>query len=556
MSMRAAVVGSGPNGLVAACVLAQAGWEVVVYEAAEAAGGALRSAEIFGSGLISDLGASVHPLNLASPAYQQLLAEVGDPNPAAGVDEAPGLHWKHPQIPAAHGYDDGPPVLLHRSLEETAAGLGADGRRWKALLQPVAENWEAVRRAAFTPPSRPYSLRGIAAERGVGIGAGAEWGTGTGMDAEAQAESLLARTSALLQLGARGGLPAAVTSRFFSTGRAQALFAGLAAHSTAPLSRPMTSVFGVVLGAAAHASGWPVMEGGSQRIVDALLKVLQEHGGTVQTGFRVEGLHGTSTSQRGRHKAQRQGWLISGTRVAEGKRDRHRTAEEPADVVVLDLSPQQVLALEGLRLPGAVQRAMHRWDYGPGIVKVDYLVDGPIPWAAPELAEAGTVHLGGSAGQIAASEAAVARGVLPSRPYVLVTQPAAADSTRTPDHRTVAWAYAHVPYGLDAAGTERAVRLMEAEIARQAPDFQQAILQRKVWGPADLQSWNRNLVGGTISGGMPTVLQTFSRPARPLKPYTTGVDGVYLGSASTPPGGGAHGMAGWNAAHTVLRDFS
>ncbi|GAA1810827.1 phytoene desaturase family protein [Nesterenkonia flava] len=537
MSPVAAVVGSGPNGLTAACALAREGFDVTVYEAAEAPGGALRSAELFGEGIISDLGASVHPLNIASPAYDELLA---------GHD----LGWRHPEIPAAHALDGtndaASPVLLRSSLEETAAGLGEDGVRWRQLIGPMVEHWDAVRRAAFTPPSRPFTG---ATRSGQG---------GEAPSLRPQVGQLAHRAHALLQVGARGGLPAAAFARLFRSDRTRALFAGLAGHSTAPLTRPMTSAFGVILAAVAHSSGWPVVQGGSQRIVDALTAELHSHGGRIETGFRIEGVHEAPlpAGRRGiRRDLRRRGWRLEGVRRAhEGARARRRTAEEVADVVVLDVTPAQLLRLQGLNFPQGVQSALRRWEYGSAVVKVDYLLHGPVPWSQPELARAGTVHLGGTAEQIVLSEAAAHRGVLPGRPYVLMAQPSAADPTRTPDDRTVAWAYAHVPRGLDATGTRRAVTLIEEELSRQAPGFRDAVAQRRVWGPAELESWNENLVDGTISGGLPTLMQTFSRPARPWKPYTTGVEGVYLCSSATPPGGGAHGMGGWNAAHRVLRD--
>lgn len=535
MTQRAAVVGSGPNGLTAACELARSGWEVTVYEAAPAPGGAARSVELFGSGLISDLGASIHPLSVASPAYQAVLPEGA-------------IEWAHPEIPAAHGIDGEPPALLHATLEETAEGLGRDGDMWRRLTGPLVRNWDQVRGAVLAPPSTPFH----------GSSAG------------------LRRLGALLQIGALGAWPAVHLMRTFKTERARALFAGLAAHSTAPLNLPLTSAVGLAFAAAAPAQGWPAVRGGTQRIVDALVAELQRHGGQIRTGFNVTGVHDVplSAGRTGvRSDLARRGWRIEGAGRLGGSgrlddagrfaiagepadRGRRRTADQIDDVVLLDLTPAQVLDLEGLPLADRARQALRRWDYGPGVVKIDYLLDGPIPWRHEELAQAGTVHLGGSAAQVVASEAAANRGVLPGRPYVLVAQPSAADATRTPDGRTVCWAYAHVPNGLDAGGVRRAARLIEEELTRSAPQFKDAVLDRRVWGPGELEDWNPNLVGGSVSGGVASLRQTLSGPIGALNPYSTGVDGVYLCSAAAPPGGGAHGMSGYHAAQALLRELA
>ena len=509
MTQRAAVVGSGPNGLTAACRLARAGWEVTVYEAGETPGGAARSAELFGPGIISDLGASIHPLSAASPAYDELLKH-------HDVD------WAQPTIPAAHGIDGARPALLHASLEETAQALGRDGDLWRWVVGPLANNWDEVSQAVLNPPLGRASFTRVR------------------------------RAAALMQLGSAGAMPASSLLRSFRTDRARALFAGLAAHSTAPLTNPLTAAVGLTFGAAAHAQGWPAVRGGSQQLVDALVAELESHGGQLRTDFEVTGLHEESPSSTGAGSPiRRRRWRVEGS-AAHQRSSAARAASGEADVVVLDLTPAQVLRLDGVPLAPRARRALGRWNYGPGVVKIDYLLDGPIPWQHQELAHAGTVHLGGSAQQVVASEAAANRGVLPGRPYVLLAQPSAADSTRTPDERTVCWAYAHVPNGLDDAGVARTVRMIEAEITRQAPTFRQTVLDRKVWGPAELQDWNANLVGGSVSGGVAGLRTTLSGPISALRPYSTGVDGLYLCSSATPPGGGAHGMNGFNAAAAVL----
>ncbi|TLP79997.1 phytoene desaturase family protein [Nesterenkonia sphaerica] len=541
MTLHAAIVGSGPNGLTAACMLARAGWEVTVYEAGKLPGGAARSAELFGPGLISDLGASVHPLAAASTAYAEITASAP---PGSG-----GLDFAHPPVAAAHPGDGkgAAPALLHRSLERTTAELGEDAELWRWIFGPLVNNWEAVKEAIFTPPSRPFA----------GISRGHHDDALSSL--RAVRRLLWAGTSrgaAFAQFGAVGAMPARNLMRSFKTDRARDLFAGLAAHSTAPLTRPLTAAVGVILAAAAHTEGWPVIRGGSQQLVDLLTADLRAHGGEIVTDFRVEGLRDvplTGLRLGVRKNLRRRGYRIEGRRAGD-RGPRRRTGEEVADVVVLDMTPRQMLQMEGLHLTDRVARRLQRWKYGPGVVKIDYLVDGPIPWQAEGLDGAGTVHLGGSAEQITASEAAANSGVLPGRPYVLLTQPSAADDSRTPDHRTVCWAYAHVPLGLDAAGTARAAELIEQEICRWAPQFRDAVLERKVWSPADLETWNANLVGGNVSAGLSTIGQTFAGPASMRRPYSAGMEAVYACSAATPPGGGAHGMSGYNAARAVLQD--
>lgn len=541
---RAAVVGSGPNGLTAACVLARQGWDVTVYEAADAPGGALRSAEILGEGVISDLGASVHPFGIGSPAFVEL-----------GL-AARGLQWAHPAIPVAHGLDADPPALLHPSLEQTAAELGADRAAWKAVFAPMVEQWEQVRRAAMAPPLQTFGHL----YRDTAVLAKAESLTSDRSLSRpsvhtplgsilADGEAIATRLTALARLGLRGAWPADVAARLFRTPRARALFAGMAAHSTVPFSHPLTSAFAVLFGAAGHATGWPVARGGSQAIVDALVAELKARGGRIETGFEVTAVQKVPGRRRPVHR-------IRGRRSAPfgGGRGRAVVADVPAEVVLADLTPAQLLRLDGLELPPGRRRALRRWTYGPGIVKIDYLIDGPIPWTHLQLAGAGTVHLGGSHAQISASEAAVARGVLPGRPYVLLAQPSAADDSRAPAGQTVAWAYAHVPHGLSGSAAARAARFIDEEIARHAPGFPDAVLARQVWTPEDLESMDANLVGGSVSGGMPTVGQMIARPTLSRTSYQSGAEGVWICSSSTPPGGGAHGMCGYNAARAVLRE--
>jgi phytoene dehydrogenase-like protein len=469
----AAVVGSGPNGLAAAVVLARAGLDVTVHEAAGAAGGAARSAAVLGPGTVVDLGSAVHPFGVASPLFAQL-----------GLHRH-GLEWLHPPVVAAHPLDDGPPGLLHRSLERTAEGLGADGRAWSLLHRGVVERWEETVESVLGPLVRvPEHPR------------------------------------ALASFGLRAPWPAAATARaLFRTEQARGLFAGSAAHAVLPPRHVLTSAFGTLFGAAAHATGWPVARGGSQAVVDALVADLEEHGGRVLVRSPV-------------------------TDLAQVR---------PADVVLLDLTPRQVLGLRGLELPDRYRRALARWRYGTASYKVDLLLDGPVPWRDPRVAEAGTVHVGGTLAEIGAAEEQARAGRLPERPFVLVAQQGAADPSRAPVGRQVLWAYAHVPHGCD---DPRAGERVLQQLERFAPGVRDRVRERVDTSPAGLEAWNANLVGGDIGGGALDGLQQVFRPAVQADPYATGVPGVWLCSSSTPPGGGVHGMAGYHAARRALRGLA
>lgn len=301
----------------------------------------------------------------------------------------------------------------------------------------------------------------------------------------------------------------------FDGPRARALFAGNAAHAMLPLSAPASASFGLVLATLGHAVGWPLPRGGSQTIADALASYLQSLGGEIESGRKVESLA-----------------ELAGTRT-----------------VLLDVTPRQLLALAGDRLPSRYRRALARYRYGPGVFKVDYALSGPVPWRAPACARAATVHLGGTLDEIAAAEGEVARGGHPERPYVLVAQQSLFDPTRAPDGSHTLWAYTHVPNGSTEDVTDR----IEAQVERFAPGFRDLVLDRSVLGPAALEAHNPNYVGGDINGGSADLRQLLVRPVLRPVPYQTPIDGVYLCSSSTPPGGGVHGMCGANAARAALR---
>jgi phytoene dehydrogenase-like protein len=300
----------------------------------------------------------------------------------------------------------------------------------------------------------------------------------------------------------------------FRTDPARALFAGGAAHSFLPLERAASTSFALVLLTLIHVSGWPFPRGGSQAIADALADRLRSLGGEIETGREVGTL-----------------------------------AELPSSRLVLcDVTPRQLLALAGDVLPARYRRRLARWRYGPGVFKADFALDGPIPWRAPEVTEAGTVHLGGTLGEIAASEREVWQGRHPERPFVLLAQPTLFDDTRAPAGKHVAWAYCHVPHGSTFDMRER----IEAQIERYAPGFRDRLLAWSVRTTAELEHENPNLIGGDISGGANTLGQIVGRPSLRPSPYSTPVPWLYLCSSSTPPGGGVHGMCGHNAAKAAL----
>jgi phytoene dehydrogenase-like protein len=296
---------------------------------------------------------------------------------------------------------------------------------------------------------------------------------------------------------------------------ARALFAGIAAHAGVPLGKLATAAYGMILAAAGHAVGWPVPRGGAQRLTDAMARHLDELGGEIETGRKV------------------------------------RTLDDlpAARAVLLDLTPRQILAVAGDRIRGRYRRSLERYRYGAGIFKIDWALSEPIPWSAPECARAGTVHVVGTMEEALAAERIPAEGGVPQKPYVLLAQPTLFDRSRAPEGRHIAWAYCHIPNGCEVDMTEA----MEAQVERFAPGFRDVVLARRSMGPGELERRNRNLVGGDVNGGAATLGQLFFRPALRPNPYSTPAEGLFICSASTPPGGGVHGMCGYYAATAALR---
>jgi phytoene dehydrogenase-like protein len=321
---------------------------------------------------------------------------------------------------------------------------------------------------------------------------------------------------ALARFGLPAVLPASSLARLrFKGERGRGLFAGLAAHSMLPLTRSPSAAFGLMLGLLGHHVGWPLPRGGSQAIGDALASYLRSLGGEIECGRQVSSLAELT----------------------------------PARVVLLDVGPRQLLRLTAERLPSSYRRRLERYRYGPGVFKLDLALDGPIPWTAADCCRAATVHLGGTLAEIAASEAAVWRGEAAERPYVILAQQSLFDPTRAPAGRHTIWAYCHVPSGSSVDMTGR----IEAQIERFAPGFRDRILARHAMGPAELERYNANYVGGDINGGVQDLRQHFTRPVARRVPYSTPIRDLYLCSSSTPPGGGVHGMCGYWAAQAVLR---
>ncbi|OBG81019.1 FAD-dependent oxidoreductase [Mycobacterium sp. E802] len=461
----AVVVGSGPNGLAAAIVLARAGHEVTVLEAADEIGGGVRSGTL--EGVVVDHCAAIHPMAVASTFLADLELE------------RHGLRWRWPEIDCAHPLDDGGAGLLYRSVEQTAAGLGIDGPRWRAVFAGPSARFDTLADDVMGPLLR-----------------------------------IPAHPLALARFGAPTVLPAAVFARIFRTPAARALFGGVAAHTFRPLHYPMTSAIGLGIVTAGHRHGWAVAEGGSQAITNALASVLAELGGKIHTGTAI-----TSAAQL-----------------------------PQADITMFDLVPTAVADILGDRMPRRAARGYRRFRYAPGAFKVDFAIRGPVPWTNPDVGRAGTVHLAGDFDEIAATERDIHAGRMPRRPFVLVGQQYVADPGRSAGDINPIYAYAHVPHGFTGDATAAII----AQFERFAPGFADRIVGTAVRSTTELSVYNPNYVGGDICTGAKDIRQLTFGPRITLAPYDVGIPGMYICSAATPPGPGAHGMCGAHAATRAL----
>lgn len=464
----AIVIGSGPNGLAAAIELARSGFSVTVLEAADTIGGGARSAELTVPGVVHDICSAVHPFAMASPYLSSL--------PLADF----GLQWVHPDIDLVHPLDGGDAVAMYRSIDATVEGLGEDGVKWRRRFDALSRHLDDLAPEFLGPvlhvPRHPF---------------------------------------ALARFGVSALAPATAVARSLGSPRSQALFAGSAAHAFRPLHTLGSAAVGVAMVAVAHRHGWPVAQGGSQSITNAMAAYLESLGGVIVTGHRID------------------------------------TFDEVADatVRVFDVTPSAMADIAGDRLPPRVRRAYRRFRHGPAAFKVDLAIRGGIPWSAETARAAGTLHLGGTLSQIAAAEAEVCAGRMPERPFVLVGQQYLADPSRSVGDVHPVWAYAHVPHGYDRDATEAVI----AQIERFAPGVRDHVVACVSSGPSALAAHNVNYIGGDISTGANDLRQLVFRPRAALDPYATGIPGVALCSAATPPGGGVHGMCGMHAARSALR---
>jgi phytoene dehydrogenase-like protein len=468
----AVVVGSGPNGLAAALRLAAAGLRVQVVERGERPGGGLRSEELIRPGFVHDVCATVHPMGAAAPFFREFdLA-------------ARGVRLVNPEIAYAHPLDGGRAAVARRSLEDTAVGLGVDGAAYRRLFRPLVEHGDDLVDFFLTSRLRRSPTRSVPQILRFGI----------------------------------DGLPNVqwFARHWFDTAEGQALIAGAAAHGMLDLTRPLTAALGMLLGMLAHYVGWPLIEGGSQVLADAMVRALVEQGGEVVTGHEVT--------------------------------DLREFGGVPA--VLLDTTPRALVAMAGDRLPERYRRSVGRYKHGPGVFKVDWVLSEPVPWANPDVRRAGTLHLAGTLEETVAGEAAPASGRPTERPYVLAVQPTVHDPSRAPAGGHILWAYVHVPHGSDVDMTEA----IENQIERFAPGFRDTVVDRATKNAVQMEEWNPNHVGGDISNGEASLRQMLARPVLRWNTYRTPLQGVYLASAATPPGPAVHGACGDNAARVALRD--
>jgi phytoene dehydrogenase-like protein len=490
----AVVIGAGPNGLAAAIRLAEAGRSVLVLEAADKAGGAVRTEELTLPGFHHDTYSSVYPAGAASPVFGRMPLH----------DH--GLEWVEPPASYAHPLPDGDAKVLYKDVQATAESIGgADGQKWIDFVAPFQRNFEGVRAtmmSGFPPIGGPLKLA---------LGAG----------------PLRLLDFARMLPGSAVGLG----HRLFEQSAARAWLYGAAMHGDTPPNGAGSGIAAFYLNLLGHEVGWPSPRGGAERLTDALVSYLRSLGGEVRTGVRVDRIH----SSAGR---------VTGVSSAD--------EEFRAKLVIGDIMPSALSAMADL--PGWYRAAVKTYVQGAATVKVDWALDGPIPWLNEKIHHAGTVHVAGSEDEFLES-VEQARNGLSDNPFLLLGQQTLADPSRAPEGKHTAWAYTHGPQrGVHwPTATHTLAERMEAQVERFAPGFRDLILARHVMGPVDLETRNPNLVGGDVGGGSYRLRQLVFRPIPKLTPYSTPIKGLYLGSAATFPGGAVHGVPGDAAARAALR---
>jgi phytoene dehydrogenase-like protein len=458
----AVVVGAGPNGLSAAAELSREGRRVLVVEQADEIGGGTRTAEMTLPGFIHDICSAIHPLGVASPFFRDL-----------GLD----VEWIHPPLPLSHPLGGGKAGALVRDVAATAAGFGSDSERYRRIIGPLVDSADAVMEDFLGPPSL-----------------------------------IPANPGSFAKLATRGALPVSVIASGFESAEARGVLAGLAAHAIAPFGSPLTGGVALLFAVAAHAYGWPIVRGGSQRVAESLAKLIVDRGGTIETGRMI-----------------------------------HSLDELPsAKAVLLDVMPRAAIRIGADRVSPRDRRRLSAWRSGPAVFKVDWALDEPIPWGDDKSPDAGTVHVGGTWEEVAAAEDTVHAGSHPERPFVLVAQQSRFDPSRAPEGKHTAWGYCHVPPGSDVDMTDA----IEAQIERFAPGFKDLIIGRHTMNATQFEAHNPNYIRGDIAGGGFGLRKVFQLGS--TAPYKIG-DDLYLCSSATPPGAGVHGMCGYYAARAALR---
>ncbi|TKT92622.1 phytoene desaturase family protein [Dyadobacter frigoris] len=465
----AVVVGSGPNGFAAAITLQMAGLSVLLVEGRDTIGGGMRTSELTLPGYHHDVCSAVHPMAAISPFFTSIPLKEH------------GLSLIEPTYAAAHPFDDGTVALLKNSLEDTAAGLGEDREAYLSLIKNSVRDLPKLLPDILGPfPIPRYPL-------------------------------------ALASFGLKALPPIGWTANRFKTKQARGLWAGIAAHAVQPFNNIASSAIGLVMTSAAHIGGWPIVEGGSQSLANALASYFLSLGGKIQTGVFVKSIDELPS----------------------------------AKAVLFDVGPKQLIGIAGERLGTSYINRLKKFKYGMGVFKMDWALSEPIPFTAKSASGAGTVHLGNTFEEIAYSEKITSEGKHADKPYVLLSQPSLFDKTRAPEGKHTAWAYCHVPNGSQVDMTD----IIENQIERFAPGFKEIILKRSTLNAVQMQDYNPNYIGGDVNGGLQNLAQLYSRPVLSLSPYRTPAKGIYLCSASTPPGGGVHGLCGYHAAQQVLKDL-